>query len=216
MSIGFMGDGKPSNKQPKQPKRPKSVRGFKTKKIVTEHYGRKDVSFERVPRSGYGSAFFSLFTLFLAILVLFNIVTGSGYSGYKTAVGNLYILTESVGNFVGAIVDGFNILNKTVTDSLTDIYIDGEKIEVLDNLVILTRDDIKIVCCTPKSSVIHATTEFIVFESNHPDYKIGDNVGITWWFGWTLSNLEYNIFNRHKIRYMSREFVSYDEYMKGE
>ena len=196
--------------------KPKSDRGYKIKKQVFTNPDGKFISYERVPRSGYGSAFFSLFTLFLAILVLFNIVTGSGYAGYKAAVGDLYIVTEAVGNFVGAIADGFNILNKTVTDSLTDIYVDGEKIEVLDNLVILTRDDIKIVCCTPKSSVIHATTEFIVFESNHPDYKIGDNVGITWWFGWTLSNLEYNIFNRHKIRYMSREFVSYDEYMKGE
>lgn len=98
MSIGFMGDGKPSNNN--QPKRPRSVRGYKTKKIVTEHYGRKDVSWERVPRSGYGSAFFSLFTVFLAILVLFNVATGSGYETYTDTVNFLYASTETVGSVV--------------------------------------------------------------------------------------------------------------------
>ena len=98
MSIGFMGDGKPSNNN--QPKRPRSVRGYKTKKIVTEHYGRKDVSWERVPRSGYGSAFFSLFTLFLVVLVLFNVVTDAGYDGYKVAVTGLYGITEAFGSVV--------------------------------------------------------------------------------------------------------------------
>lgn len=80
--------------------KPKRMRGYKIKKEVwTNPYG-KFIHYERVPRSGFGSAFISLFTVFLAILVLFNVATGSGYETYKDTVNFLYASTETVGSVV--------------------------------------------------------------------------------------------------------------------
>ena len=94
--------------------KPKSIRGYKIKKKVWTNPDGKFISYERVPRSGYGSAFFSLFTLFLAILVLFNVVTGAGYDSYKGVVNFLYASTETVGTVVNYAMNSLEAFSQFV------------------------------------------------------------------------------------------------------
>lgn len=78
----------------KKTKKPPALRG--SRRVHDKQTGE----WSYAPRSGFASGFLQLFSLFLVIIVLWNVASGAGYGTYKTAVGFLYGFTNSVGAVV--------------------------------------------------------------------------------------------------------------------
>ena len=191
------------NTTPKAPKKPPRQRGYKIQKSFDP---KGNVSFDKVPRSGYGTAFLRLFTLFLAILVLLNILLGTGYTGYRMAVHGLYSVTETLGELTSSALQyiGGTITGSGKAEYEDEIEIGGTTINAMNVLHVYTKDDIEIklyICADEYNS--QGVNVFRVYESNHSDFNINDEISVNWFFGWTLKNLE----NEEKIRYFSRTVI---------
>ena len=188
-------------------KKPPRQRGYKIRKTIDVN-GRP--SYDKVPRSGYASAFLRLFCLFLAILVLYNVVTGAGYSGYRNAIAVLYAGTESVGSLVETASTGIKTIAEVIgplflrmnnfffnhekgNEQLTTKDDTGEFAGVLRGRLqyIYTKDGYRVVTVDLMEGEFFGfavSGDTVVYESNHPAFAVGDKVRARWTFRWILIN----------------------------
>lgn len=209
----------------KKTKKPPALRG--SRRVHDKQTGE----WSYAPRSGFASGFLQLFSLFLMIVVLWNVVSGAGYTTYKSAVGFLYATTESIGSSTQALLTGlmsfaslFNPLITGVYDLLfnhakanealnTDIqggYFDG--VRIYNCKYTYTDSQYTVVCVdliTGSFMGYETTGRRVVYESNHPYFKVGDEVKTRWFFGYRLINVKSN----YKWRGLKefRQFGAFDE-----
>ena len=201
-----------------KPKKPHSVRGkhrVLRQKSWTDKKGKLHTksSWEYEPRSGYGSAFLSTFTLFLAIVVVFNIVMGTGYKGYKQAVRGLYATTETVGGVVQKAAEGIGFVFDLFTgndDFVNDQFVweeygkvklyTGETVDVLRTLKCFEDTSFNTLVLTAQfyrdSNFLFIPTRelvYVVLWSNLDDFEYGDVCTSGWFFGDWLKNERNNI-----------------------
>lgn len=240
MSIGFTGDGQSPKSQ--KPQKPPRQRGYKIKKVTTEHYGRKSTSYEKVPRSGYGSAFLRLFCLFLAIIVLYNVVTEAGYTGYRNAVDSLFVTTETIGSLViafSAAIQSVVGLAEPIVAWLADFFRtdtwrddmmfkpeNGEfegmpnefvGVPMMNEKRYFTVDDYEIVVVRTlkQSSAVFnnwVVDKYLVYSSNHPSFNVGDEVEEKWLIRFKLKNIT----NGAVLKGLKRKVVAYEFYKNTE
>lgn len=208
----------------KKTKKPPALRG--SRRVHDKQTGE----WSYAPRSGFASGFLQLFSLFLMIVVLWNVATGAGYSSYKTAVAFLYGATEAIGSVVRSVADGVSgafdevsgfkeMLERSETGRveyrITAVGNLSGKI-LLSTCRKLSKGDLEVIVATGKpvdTGKMYKESFQYVVKSNSDDFSVGDVIEIRWFFGSTLVNKT----TGKKVIFMKNTYAgAIDKYITGE
>ncbi len=131
--------------------------------------------------NGFGTFFLSSLSLFMGILIVFNVTFGFGFDGYKTAVGFVYNVTETVGGAVHKIIKVVFPSNYEEVELIT-----GGEIKVKPEYYELEKDgQITIVAERAIAQTEMMTEDYnhIVIWSNNTDLPEGKAIRPVTFFG---------------------------------